>query len=75
MYKWDVMFLMKNGATVNGIYMGPETTSNDVATKMLIGDVNSFVGISALTNQTALFVRYGDIQACYISPWRENNNG
>ena len=75
MNKWDLMFLMQDGVTISGTYTGPEDNAKAVADKLLIGDIDHFVGVDSLIDDTTVFVRYGDIQACYINPWKEKENG
>lgn len=73
MNKWKIDCLMKNGELVLGIYVGPETKVEDVATLCLKGHMNSFVPLIGKTSKHMLYIRIGDISAAEISvydgPW------
>lgn len=69
MFKWRVMFYMKNGDTFEGYYQGSESESGKVAKKLITGDQNSFTGLYGENDKHNLFVKLGEIQACDISEY------
>ena len=66
-YYWAVKFYMKNGDVFQGMYVGPETSSGDVANKVLSGNDSTFSGLFGKDENHNLFVRVGEIQAIDIS--------
>ena len=67
-YFWTIKFYMKNGDVIQGLYVGSEESSGDVANKILNGNDNTFNGLFGEDENHNLFVRVGEIQAIDISP-------
>lgn len=69
-YSWTVIFYMKNGDVIHGLYIGSEKSSNDVANNLLKGkgNDNTFNGLFGKDKNHNLFVRVGEVQAIDISP-------
>ena len=69
-YSWTVIFYMKNGDVIHGLYIGSEKSSSDVANNLLKGkgNDNTFNGLFGKDENHNLLVRVGEIQAIDISP-------
>ena len=67
-YFWTVVFYMKNGDVIQGLYIGSENSSSDIANKLLKGNDNTFNGLCGKDENHNLLVRVGEIQAIDISP-------
>ena len=67
-YFWTVVFHMKNGDVIHGLYIGSENSSSDIANKLLKGNENTFNGLFGKDENHNLSVRLGEIQAIDISP-------
>lgn len=67
-YFWTVVFYMKNGNVIQGLYIGSENSSSDIANKLLNGNDNAFNGLFGKDENHNLLVRVGEIQAIDISP-------
>ena len=71
MNKWRIDFILNSGERVSGIYEGSETTSGDVADRILAGDATEFIGIAALYGRGNLFVRRDQMASATISVYTE----
>lgn len=65
MNKWDIKIWLKNGAILEGVYIGDEDTSNEVAVKLFCKSENKFAGIGS--NGMNLFYKVGEVSAFCIS--------
>lgn len=60
---WTVEFYMKNGDVIQGMYVGPEASSGDVATKVLSGNDSTFNGLFGEDENHNLFVHIWNLRA------------
>ena len=67
MYKWKLDFILKSGKELTVYYRGAESTSSDVARKMLTGNENSLNGFANEDETKNIFVKVGEIAAASIS--------
>lgn len=67
MYKWKIEIILKSGKELTVYYEGVETNSNDVANKMLVGDVYSLRGFMNKDETKNVLVSVGEIAAASIS--------
>lgn len=65
MNKWDIKIWLKNGAVLEGVYIGDEDTSGQVASRLFEKSENQFVGIGS--NGMNLFYKVGEVSAFCIS--------
>ena len=68
-YKWDLLFYMRNGSTLTGMYEGPDTDSGKVAEKFLCGAPNTFNSCYSDRSKTSsLLIRNDEIIAMDVGP-------
>lgn len=74
MYKWDLIFYMRNGSTLTGMYEGPQADSGKVAELFVGGSLTTFVGcFSDRSKTSSLVVKNNEIIAMDIGPSKGEN--
>lgn len=69
MYKWDLLFYMRNGSTLTGMYEGPQDDSGKVAELFVGSSLSAFVGcFSDRSKTSSLVVKNNEIIAMDIGP-------
>ena len=74
MYKWDLIFYMRNGSTLTGMYEGRQADSVEVAELFVGVSPNTFVGCFSDRYKTSnIVVKIDEIIAIDISPSKGEN--
>jgi hypothetical protein len=68
MASWKITYHLKNGKELEGIWHGPEGSSDAVVRKLLQGDLNTFNGVRGKDDKSNLFVRNECVDAIDIRP-------
>ena len=67
MYTWKIEIILKSGKEITVYYKGDESSSLDVANKMLTGNENAMNGFNDKDRTKHIFVRIGEIASASIS--------
>lgn len=67
MYTWKIEIVLRSGKEITVYYKGDESSSLDVANKMLIGNENAINGFGDKDHTKHIFVRIGEIASASIS--------
>lgn len=67
MYTWKIEIVLRSGKEITVYYKGDESSSLDVANKMLTGNENALNGFSDKDHIKHIFVRIGEIASASIS--------
>lgn len=67
MHKWKIEIMFKSGKELTVYYKGDETSSGEVAKKVLTGNSGTLNGFSDKDNTKNIFVKIDEIEAASIS--------
>lgn len=67
MYKWKIEIILKSGKELTVYYEGTESNSYDVASKILVGDLNMMNGFGNKNGTKNIYIRLGEIAYASIS--------
>lgn len=72
MYRWLVVYTLKNGCKISGIYEGPEKDSLSAAQTLCNGiKPDMFISHFGIDKTHMIGVRFGEIAAMDISVYKE----
>lgn len=67
MYKWKIDIILNCGKAISGLMICDDDNSDEVAKKILVGNLYEYIGIGDENNEANLFIKRGDISAAQIS--------